>query len=205
MIHIAITEDHQIVRQGLVALLSSEPDMTVTFDTGRATAARDAILRDPPDIALLDINLPGVDGFDLAETLLADLPGLKILFLTSRKDPASVKRAQSIGAKGFLLKDDAFDELANAIRSIFDGNFYISAGLHGDFSRQASTALSKLAPRELAVLTEIAHGFQNKEIADRLGISISTVRTHRARLMEKLDIHSGPELVRFAIDHGIVE
>ena len=200
MIRLGLADDHQLFREGLASLLGSEEDIEIIVSTSEALTIYETLKNTHLDVVLLDINMPKVDGFDLAETLLADFPDVRVIFLTARFDPAATSRALEVGASGFVLKDDAFDDLVRAIHQVRAGERFLSSSL--DSGNAAS--LSQLSPRESEVLRLIAQGLQNKEIADRLHISLTTVRTHRARLMEKLSIHSGPELVRFAIEHGLI-
>lgn len=203
-IRVALADDHRLVRQGIAALLAAEPGIEVVAEASRAAALYAAVKADPPDVAVLDIAMPGADGFDLAETLRGAHPGIGIVFLTSRKDAAAVRRALALGGCGYVVKDDAFEDLARAIREVRDGRSFASAGAAPLLASEPSRdRLGTLAPREVEVLRLIARGRQNKEIAGDLGISVNTVRTHRARLMEKLGIRSGPELVRYAMDRGI--
>ena len=207
MIRIGLADDHRIVREGLRALLVSESDIEIVCEASDGAAFLQEISTSTLDVAVLDIHMPGTNGFALAEQLRKNHPAIAIAFLTSRKDPSAIQTAMELGAKAFVLKDDAFDDLSKAIHEAAAGRPFISAGLARALTEVPQTVAqtTSLAPREQEVLELIANGLQNKEIASQLGISVNTVRTHRARLMEKLDLHSGPELVRFAMERRMTE
>jgi len=207
MIRIGLADDHRIVREGLRALLSAEPDIEIVCEASDGASFLEKISTTTLDVAVLDIHMPGTNGFALAEQLRKSHPLTVIAFLTSRKDPDAIHTAMELGAKAFVLKDDAFDDLSKAIHEAAEGRPFISAGLARTLTEfpQPVKQTPTLAPREKEVLELIANGLQNKEIAHQLEISVNTVRTHRARLMEKLDLHSGPELVRFALEHRMTK
>ena len=199
MIRIALVDDHRILRDGLVALLEQDERFDVVGAAENAEAFLELCRVCTPDVAIIDISMPVIDGFDLAATLGGEWPELRMVFLTTRKDPASLAKAKRLGAAGFVLKDEAFDELAGVIEQVHAGRQCFSQRLKD----HASNPFADLAPRESEVLHYIARGLLNKEIADQMDISLNTVRTHRARLMDKLNIHTGPELVRFAMEYGL--
>ncbi|MEM7393328.1 MAG: response regulator transcription factor [Verrucomicrobiota bacterium] len=199
MIRIALVDDHRIVRDGLVGLFNADPRFELIGQRERAEDFYDLCRETLPDVAVVDISMPVVDGFDLTETLVGEFPDLAIILLTARKDPMALRKARASGARGLVLKDDAFEDLAEAVIAAYRGETKFSPERNGP----ASSSIDQLANREIEVLSHISRGRLNKEIAASMGVSLNTVRTYRARLMEKLNIRTGPELVRFAMEHGL--
>lgn len=210
---IVIAEDHTILREGLRALLSSHPDLEVV---GEAADGRDAIrctVDTVPDLVLLDLSMPRMDGMDAIREIRRSSPSTKILALTVHKAEEYVLAALQAGADGYALKDATHSELVTAIRRVLEGKRYLSPGvsekviegyLAGKRAQTPRTPWDSITPREREVLKLIAEGYKNKEIAEELCISLKTVEKHRSNIMEKLDLHNVSDLTAYAIERGIV-
>jgi DNA-binding NarL/FixJ family response regulator len=201
MIQVAIVEDDTKLRETLVRYLSGQPGFHCLHACPSAEAALDAIPRDPPDVVLMDINLPGIDGIECVARLRAALPALKIIMLTVFEDSEQVFRALSAGAFGYLVKSTRPDKLLQAIREVHAGGSpmsgHIARMVVQSFERRAAAPAETdaLTPRELEVLHGLSCGHPYKHIATDLGISLSTVRTYIQRIYEKLHVHSQTEAV----------
>lgn len=206
-IKVLIADDHKIVRDGLRALIASQTGMEVVAEAseGRSTLKLSRQLK--PDVVLLDIDMPDLNGIDAAFTLHKDLPAVKIVILSMHSDRALVANALQAGAAGYVLKDCAFEELAAAIRTVTENRNYLSASITGtlidDYLRrlnnQQDTADDLLSSREREVLQLIAEGKTTKQIGDILNLSVKTIESHRHNIVEKLDIRSTAELTKYAI------
>jgi DNA-binding NarL/FixJ family response regulator len=209
---IVIAEDHRILREGLRSLISSNPDFEVV---GEAEDGRDAIrcvdeLR--PDLVLMDLSMPKMNGLDAIAEVKNRCPDTKLLVLTVHKAEEYVFESLKAGADGYLLKDATHAELMLAIENVLDGKPYLSPGISGRLVEgylkgrkplKSELSLEILTKRERQVLKLIGEGHKNKEIADYLCISVKTVEKHRANLMKKLDLHSASVLTAFAIEKGL--
>jgi DNA-binding NarL/FixJ family response regulator len=214
-ITVLLAEDHTLVREGLRMLLELEADLQVL---GEARDGREAVamaLDLNPDVLLMDIAMPGLNGLEATRQLLKMLPGIRIVILTAHCDDAYVNSTVGSGAAGFLLKQDSTHEVCRAIREVHRGGIFYSSSIAKRFIRinpqtrsrtgKGGRKTSLLTSREMEVLQLIAEGKANKEIAAELGISIKTVEKHRGHLMRKLDIHDTAGLTRHAIAEGIIE
>lgn len=209
MTNIVLADDHQLLRQGLVALIDDAPDLELLGEAENGRQLLELADRVRPDVALIDIAMgeDEIDGFQVAQKMMRQLPRIRIIFLTARKDPAAVARALKMGVNGYVLKENAFDELMKAIEAVQSGDVFVSPELASAALRLAHTTFketAKLSPRETEVLQHIASGLTNGEIAAELGVSLTTIRTHRARIMEKLDIHTAAGLTRYAVERALV-
>ena len=214
-ITVLVAEDHMIVREGFRKMLELEADLQVVGEAqdGRLAVALAKKLR--PDVVLMDIAMPQLNGLEATRQLRKLLPATKVLMLSAHSDDAYVKNATDSGAAGFLLKQTSAHEVCRAIRDVHQGKTFFSPAIDRHFKRlnplltgHASTVNSKVAPltsREMEVLQLIAEGKANKQTAHELGIGIKTVEKHREHLMEKLDIHDTAGLTRYAISAGIIE
>jgi DNA-binding NarL/FixJ family response regulator len=210
-IRVLLADDHKIVREGLKSLLEREPDIEVVAmaDNGRTAVQLAGQLM--PDIAVIDIAMPDMNGIEATRRISAENHGVKVLSLSMHSARRFVVEALSAGAKGYLLKDCAFDDLVRAIRTVACNETYLSPKVAGlivrDYLKRspesAPPAVSLLSSREREVLQLVAEGENTKEIAYTLGVSIKTVETHRQQIMKKLNIHSVAELTRYAIREGI--
>ena len=210
-IRVLLADDHTLVRAGVRKILEAQPGVAVVGEVADGTAALDALAQMPVDVLVLDLTMPGLDGFAVLRRARALAPALKVLVLSMHADPEFVARAVRDGADGYLLKDSAVDDLVAAIQAVREGRAYHSPLIQRqltDFLRggtPAASALDPLTERERDVLKRIAEGQSTKEIAAQLEISARTVETHRANLMRKLEVRSVAQLVRLAIREGLVE
>lgn len=208
---ILLADDHDLLRQGLCELLATEmPEAKVRAFASGLDAVADA-KQTRPDLAVLDVNMPHLDGVETAQQLLALHPDLAIVFMTIRSDSATLRRALSTGGKGYVLKDEAVAELVRAIREVADGRMYISPRLDEDIDpvefggepKARRGGVRSLTTREREVLAQIASGLNSKEIADQLDLSSKTVDTHRRNIQAKLGMDSIAELTRIAVREGL--
>lgn len=208
MIRVIIADDHVIFRQGLLKLLQSAEGIDVVGEAGGGKEALELIEKETPDIAVLDISMPALGGLDIAQKLHDSKHDTKIVCLTMHNDLLTAKKAIASGASGYVLKDDAFEDLLYAIKAVTSGGKFISPSI-SDKMLQPSTPgqIEKniLTGREQEILKLIASGLTNKKIADRLSISVKTVETHRTRILQKLDFHTTAELVKYAMKTGLLE
>jgi DNA-binding NarL/FixJ family response regulator len=209
---VMIADDHALVRSGIRLLLESLGTVEVVAEAGDGLEALALLQGKRPDILLLDITLPRLNGLALLERIshLADKP--RVIMLSMHSGPEYVARALNAGAAGYLLKDSAFDELALALEAVCQERRYLSRALDPavverfrDGLRTGEDELGILTPRQRQILQLIAEGQGTRQIAERLHISVKTVETHRAQLMERLGIHEVAGLVRFAIRNGLIE
>lgn len=208
---VLLADDHQLIRSGLRALLASMPGIQVVAETGDGPETLRLATELKPDVVLLDITMPGLNGLEVTKRLRAVQPKAKVLILSMHAGESYVLQALRAGASGYLLKESAVSDPSAALDSVAKGGLFLSASLsrrvvedfiHGDHPR--TTPLDRLSPRQREVLQLIAESRSTKEIAADLGLSVKTVETHRSQIMERLGIHDVPGLVRFAIREGIV-
>lgn len=213
MIRILLADDHSIIRDGLRALIEKEPGMSVVAEASDGREAVKLAREHVPDIVVMDVGMPELNGVEATRQIAAEVPSVKVLGLSMHAELRFVAEMLMAGASGYLLKDIAFDELAKAVRSVMDGHRYVGPGimddLLDDYIRQLDcgrrkTAFSVLTSREREVLQLIAEGCSTKEIALRLDVSVKTVETHRSNLMRKLDVSSVAELTVYAIKEGLI-
>ncbi|MHB8053936.1 MAG: response regulator [Candidatus Aminicenantales bacterium] len=211
IVRILLADDHTIILDGLCSLLNKNPDFKVV---GRAADGMSAVrlaAELSPDLIIMDISMPGLNGIDAARRIQAADPRTKVIALSMHNDGRYVSEALKSGALGYLLKESAFEELIAAVRAVMKGQCYLSASIAGvvikDYIRHLektnSGVFSALTPREREVLQALSEGLSTKEIASRLGVSVKTVETHRSQIMERLDIHSVAELTKYAIREGL--
>jgi two-component system response regulator NreC len=210
-IRIVIADDHQILRQGLRTLLEKEPDMEVVAEAedGRKTVA--LVKEVIPHVVIMDVNMPDLNGIEASRQILAEFPEVKIIALSMHADRRFVINMLKAGAQGYLLKDCAFEELAQAIRLVMANKTYLSPGVAEivvkDYVQRlpgpSQSAFSVLTTREREVLQLMAEGKSTSQIAELLSISVKTVETHRQQIMHKLGIRSVAELTKYAIREGL--
>jgi DNA-binding NarL/FixJ family response regulator len=210
VIRVVIVDDHALVRSGLRLLLEAEEDISVEDEGGTADEAVRLARLHKPDVVLLDVVMPGRSGLDAVEELLAAAPDAKILVLSMQDDPSYVRRAFAVGATGYLLKEAADAELVAAVRDVAGGGRYVHPILGArlaaaEAEAQSRAASDPLSDREREVLRLLALGHTNQEIAKMLFISVRTAETHRAHIMQKLRLATRAELVRYALEHGLLE
>jgi len=209
IIKLLLADDHTIVRQGLKLILSAHPDMQVVAEASNGREAVELAAKLHPDIVLMDVAMPEVNGIEATRQMVAANTRIRILVLSMHKESMYVREILRAGARGYILKDAIDTELLTAIRSVANGDGYISPAVSGallnDFRGATADPIDLLSPREREVLQLIAEGKTNKEIATHLNLSVYTVDSHRGKIMEKLNLHSTGELVRFAMKHGLVD
>ncbi len=211
MIKVMLADDHSIVRAGLRRIVEDTEDMAVM---GEASDGREAIRLariDPPDVAVVDISMPDLDGLEVTARLLTLYPELPILILTMHEEAQYVVRAFEAGAMGYITKKSAPEQLVTAIRKVYGGSRYLteeaaeSLALRVAKRSQGESLLDSLSTRELQVLRRLALGHTNREIAEAYCISVKTVDTYRYRLLKKLDLRNNAELSRFAMQNRLIE
>lgn len=210
---IVIVEDHKILRQGLRSLLGLSDDLEVVGEAGDGLNAIRTILDIEPDLVLLDLNMPKMDGISVILEIKRQCPKTKILPLTMHKDEDNILQCFKAGADGYCLKTADHNELLIAIHSVLSGKQYLSPEISGKILEgyldskkniRKESSFASLTQREREVLKLVGEGYQNKEIADYLCISVKTVEKHRANIMEKLDLHTASALTAYAIEKGLV-
>lgn len=214
-IRVLIADDHAVLRSGLSMLLNAQPDMTVIGEASNGEEAVQKAIELAPDVLLLDITMPGLSGIDVIRALRNKKASLAILVLTMHEDEGYLVETLKAGASGYIPKKAADNELIGAIETVYRGEVYVYASLvkavvdemvHGGANHAASEAgvHERLSQRETEILGLVARGYTNQQIAGRLFLSVKTVETYKARVMEKLDLHSRVELVRYALQHGLL-
>lgn len=208
-IRILLADDHTVVRQGFRAILAQQPDMQIVGEAGNGRDAMALAQETSPDVIVMDVAMPELNGIEATRRLTATLPNTRVLALSMHKDSVYVREMLKAGAKGYLLKDSVENDLLEAVRALSRGGEYISpavqAALMSPYRNQGTTPLDLLTSREREVLQLVAEGKTNKEVAAILQISVFTVDAHRGRIMEKLNVHNVNELVRFAVRNGLVD
>ena len=210
-VRLLLADDHRIFRDGLRPLLAAHADLQVVAEAEDGEEALRLCLQHRPDVAVLDISMPGLNGLEVARCLAREAPEVRVIFLSMHSDRRYVLEALRVGAKGYLLKDAGFDELLSAVRAVHDGHVFLGDAVNEqvlrDYLSLAETggdgALAPLSPREREVLKLLAEGGSTKEIAHELSVSVKTVETHRKAVMDKLEIRSIAELTKYAIREGL--
>lgn len=211
MIKVLIADDHSIVRAGLRRIVEESGDMEVIAEASDGREALLQVQKEKPDVAVIDISMPGLDGLEVTAQLHAGCPKLPVIILTMHEEEQYVIRAIEAGAMGYITKRSAPEQLVNAIRKVYAGSRYLSAeatdllALRVARGSQGQSPLDSLSTRELQVLRRLAMGHTNREIASAYGISIKTVDTYRFRLLKKLNLRNNAELSRFAIQNRLIE
>jgi DNA-binding NarL/FixJ family response regulator len=210
MTRILLADDHRIVRAGLRALLEKQPGLEIVSEAEDGRSAVKATLELAPDVVILDISMPDLNGIDAARQIAAIQPKVKIIVLSMHSDKKYVPEAFKAGACGYLLKDCAVEELVNAVRTVLSGQPYLSPRIAGvvlgeylQAKPKDTSAFSILSPREREVLQLLAEGKSTKDIAFKFRLSTKTVEAHRQRIMEKLNVRTIAELTKYAIREGL--
>lgn len=201
---VIVVDDQVLVRAGIQALLGTLPEFQCVAAVGDGEAALAACEAHTPDILLIDLLMPGMDGMTLARRVQARHPAVHILILSANTDPGLVREVMSLGVRGYVSKDFVLDELVLALRTVAAGRLYLSPEVSMALLQQPGGDDLGLTSRQRDVLCHIARGLANKEIAREMGISLKTVAYHRAELMARLDLHDVASLTRFAVQHGMV-
>ncbi len=210
-IRLLLADDHKLFRAGLKQILSRQPELLVVGEAENGFQAVELAMSLKPDLVLMDISMPELNGIEATRRILETNPTIKIVILSMHSDRRYISEALRVGAKGYLLKDSAPEELNLALHKAMQNQFYLSSKINEqvitDFIRlsdaNAETAFSTLSAREREVLQQLAEGKSTKQIADKLFVSVKTVETHRMHIMDKLNIHTIAELTRYAIREGL--
>lgn len=210
-VRILLADDHKIIIEGLKSLLEKNVAFQVVGQALDGLGAVELAAELAPDLVIMDISMPGLNGLEATRRILSASPGTKVIVLSMHADGRFIAEALKNGALGYLLKDSAFQELSKAIPEVMNGRTYLSTAITDivikdyirHLERQGSGAFSVLSGREREVLQMLAEGLSTKEIAAHLSISVKTVETYRGQIMEKLNIHSVAELTKYAIREGI--
>jgi DNA-binding NarL/FixJ family response regulator len=210
-IRVALADDHPVVLAGIKALLQADPSITLVGEATTGSTALKTICALAPDVAVIDISMPDLNGLDLAKRVAEECPDVKLLALTVHEDRAYVQPLLQAGARGYLLKRSAAEDLVRAIRAVAEGGVYLDPAVAdkaiADLTRRGGSSGpgavgEDLSPREGEVLRLTAQGFSNKEIAARLDVSVKTVETYKARGAEKLGLRTRADIVRFGASQG---
>lgn len=212
-LRILIGDDHTLMRQGLRKILEEHADWDVIAEAGDGRQAVKDALALQPEIAILDIGMPLLNGIDATRQIVRRVPGIGVLILSMHGDEAYITQALQAGAKGYLLKDSADTDLLRAVEAVAAGKSFFSPAvasvMRDDFVRHLADKgivdrFESLSEREREIFQLVAEGHSNKEIAELLSVSPATVETHRAHILHKLDMHSTAELVRYAVRRGVI-
>ena len=213
-IRVLVVDDHTLFRQGIVALLDSQPDIVVVGQASEAQGAMAATLRLLPDLLLMDVTMPGINGLDAAGEIKSRCPGVQVLILTIHDREDYLYRALRAGASGYVLKGADIHDLLAAVRTAYRGEIYLYPSLAkklvGEYLRQARNGAvdptrDRLSEREREILQLIAEGKTTAEIAAALVLSPHTIQSHRDHIMAKLDLHTKAALIKYAIAKGLIE
>jgi DNA-binding NarL/FixJ family response regulator len=208
-IRILLADDHAVVRQGFKMILAEQPDMEIAGEAGNGREALALAASLKPDIVVMDVAMPELNGIEATRRMSEAAPSARVVALSMHKDSVYVREILRAGARGYLLKDSVAGDLVSAVRSVANGEGYISPAVSNavldDYRRHVTNPIDMLTSREREVLQMLAEGKTNKEIAAILNLSVYTVDAHRGRIMEKLNLHSINELVRFAVRNGLID
>lgn len=206
---ILLADDHSVVRQGFRMILSAQPDFEVVAEAANGREAVEMAEKTKPDVVVIDVSMPELNGIEATRRIMAANDRIRVLALSMHRDSVYVREILRAGAVGYLLKDAVENDFLNAVRAVARGEGYLSPAVADavlvDYRKHVKDPIDLLSSREREVLQMIAEGKTNKEIANILNLSVYTVEAHRGRIMEKLNLHSGSELVRFALRHGLID
>jgi two-component system, NarL family, response regulator NreC len=206
---ILLADDHAVVRQGFRMILAAHPDMEIVGEAGNGREAVELAERLKPEVVVMDVSMPELNGIEATRRLAASTPHTRVLALSMHKDSVYVREILRAGARGYLLKDSVAADLVAAVRAVASGEGYLSPQVSNavldDYRRHVTNPIDMLTSREREVLQMLAEGKTNKEIAGVLNLSAYTVEAHRGRVMEKLNVHTIADLVRFAVRNGLVD
>jgi two-component system response regulator NreC len=211
-IRLVIADDHQMMREGLKALISKEPGMSVVGEAQNGEETVELTRKTTPHVAVIDVTMPDLNGIEATRKIIRDNPSVKVVGLSGHPDRHFVREMLKAGASAYILKQTAFDELIRAIHEVMAGRTYLSPevtqGLVDSYVRSSprkgeNPAFATLTDREREALQLLAEGRSSKEIANKMGVSVKTIETHRRNIMEKLNLHSVAELTKYAIREGV--
>lgn len=207
-IRVLLADDHAILRKGVGLLINSQPDMEVVGEAKTGREAIDEVRKLKPDVVIMDVSMPELNGIEGTRQICNELTQTKVIGLSMHRDSVYVREILRAGARGYLLKDSEDDDLVKAIRVVARGEAFLSPAISDavltDYRKHVSNPIDLLTSREREVLTMIAEGKTNKEIAQALNLSVYTVESHRGSVMEKLNLHNTGDIVRFAIRSGLI-
>ncbi|HMJ68411.1 MAG TPA: response regulator transcription factor [Cyclobacteriaceae bacterium] len=208
-IRLVLADDHPMIRAGFKTLLAQSDAFEVAGEADNGEELIKVVTSVKPDVALVDLHMPGTNGLEALEKLHGSFPAIKFIVLTMHEEREYVHKALKAGADGYLLKNIDREELENAIHTVFKGGKYfspeITAVLADSVARPSAAEVSEITPREKEVLVLVAAGHSTKQIADQLGISIRTVETHRINMLKKMEVSNSAELVRKAFETGMLK
>ena len=208
-IRILLADDHAVVRQGFKMILGAQSDMEIVGEASNGREAVELAERIKPDIVVMDVAMPEFNGIEATRRLIGALPHARVIALSMHKDSVYVREVLRAGARGYLLKESGAEDLVRAVRAVAGGESWLSPAVSNavldDYRRHVTDPIDLLTSREREVLQMLAEGKTNKEIAVVLNLSVYTVDAHRGRIMEKLNLHSINELVRFAVRNGLID
>ena len=208
-IRILLADDHTVVRQGFKMILDAQADMEIVGEAANGRQAVELAEQLRPDVVVMDVSMPELNGIEATRRLATSVPRARVVALSMHKDSVYVREILRAGARGYLLKDSGAADLVAAIHAVASGESYLSPAVSNavldDYRRHAANPIDLLTSREREVLQLLAEGKTNKEIAGVLNLSVYTVEAHRGRILEKLNLHSIGELVRFAVRNGLIE
>lgn len=204
MIRVLIADDHKIVRDGLKGILAATADIEVAAEAAGGDEALALVRANDYDVALIDMSMPGLSGIDLVKRLRAEKPKLRLLVLSMHGEHQYAARALKAGAAGYLTKDSASEQLLGAIRKVAAGGVHISEAAAASLVSQQKASHEALSDREFEVMRLLVEGLGPTEIGERLHLSVKTVSTHKTRILEKLNLGSTAELVRYAVENKLL-
>jgi two-component system invasion response regulator UvrY len=211
MIRVMLVDDHRLVRAGLKRVLSEVPDIEVVGEAGTGEEALELAKKHPPDVVLMDVNMPGMGGLETTRRLVARMPQVKVVAVSMHLEEPYPSRMLEAGAAGYISKDSAADEVATAIRRVHSGGHYVAADVAGNLAATlikggpGSAPFEQLSQRETQVMLMVTKGYSTQAISDRLCLSPKTVSTYRYRLFEKLGVANDVELTRLAMRYGLLD
>ncbi|MGO9230819.1 MAG: response regulator [Bryobacteraceae bacterium] len=208
-IRILLADDHAVVRRGFQMILAEQTDMEIVGEAGNGREVLELAGKLKPDVVVMDVAMPELNGIEATRRMAENAPHARVLALSMHKDSVYVREILRAGARGYLLKDSVAGDLVSAVRAVAAGEGYLSPAVSDavldDYRRHVTNPIDLLSSREREVLQMLAEGKTNKEIAGILNLSVYTVDAHRGRIMEKLNVHSINELVRFAVRNGLID
>ena len=216
MIRIALADDHKIIRDGVRAMIGQEPNFEVVAEAGNGSELLEVLSRVPVDVAIVDINMPGMDGYEATQRIVAQYPDIRVIILSMLDNEGYITKMMEAGAKGYLLKTTGKDEFIYAIQRVATGSQYICMEIAINLLKKMNTHSvrmnnfndknsSDLSKREIEVLQLIAEGFTNAEIADKLFTSKRTIESHRQRLLDKTNSNNTATLIKYALSNGLIQ
>lgn len=206
---ILLADDHSVVRHGFRRILDAQADMEVVGEVSNGREAVEQASALQPDVVIMDVTMPELNGIEATRRIAESVPRARVLALSMHRDGVYVREILRAGARGYLLKDSSEADLIAAVRAVAQGEGYLSPAISdavlSDYRRHVTNPIDMLTSREREVLQQVAEGKTNKEIANTLNLSVYTVEAHRGKIMEKLNLHSASEMVRFAIRNGLID